>query len=203
MEGWRPCILINHTTTPLNIHNAPSDISNVRESTPNHIDTTRVERSICGQIAFLKGCSPMARRIDWKTLKRTEAAQLAGIVEIKARDLFRSQLRGGLTGLFDSCKSVATHVGSQPKALSASSSSELKPSELRLLLDASLLTFALHVEARLASALGQGFYTIGPCGEEQLSAIALALRPTDAVALHYRHVAVSVARQVWGCLFFL
>ena len=29
---------------------------------------------------------------------------------------------------------------------------------------ASLSTFLLHVESRIASACGQGFYTIGPCG---------------------------------------
>ena len=30
-------------------------------------------------------------------------------------------------------------------------------------------TCLLHAESRVASALGQGFYTIGPCGEELLS----------------------------------
>lgn len=53
-----------------------------------------------------------------------------------------------------------------------------------------------HSEARIASSLGQGFYTIGPCGEELLGGIALNLRPTDSSALHYRHVATSVTRQL-------
>ena len=44
--------------------------------------------------------------------------------------------------------------------------------------------------------LGYGYYTIGPCGEELLSAVALALRSTDSVALHYRHVGLSIARQL-------
>ena len=51
-------------------------------------------------------------------------------------------------------------------------------------------------EARIASSLGLGFYTIGPCGEELLGAVALHLRPTDASALHYRHVATSITRQL-------
>ena len=49
---------------------------------------------------------------------------------------------------------------------------------------------------RSPTACAQGFYTIGPCGEEALGAAALALRPDDAVALHYRHLAVSVVRQL-------
>lgn len=61
-------------------------------------------------------------------------------------------------------------------------------------LTAGLLTFALHIEARVASAIGEGFYTIGPCGEEALAAVGLALRSSDAVALHYRHLATSIAR---------
>lgn len=51
-------------------------------------------------------------------------------------------------------------------------------------------------EARIASSLGIGFYTIGPCGEELLGAVALNLRATDSTALHYRHVATSVTRQL-------
>jgi 2-oxoisovalerate dehydrogenase E1 component len=58
-----------------------------------------------------------------------------------------------------------------------------------------MATFALHVEARQASALGEGFYTIGPCGEELLGAVGLVLRPDDGVALHYRHLATQVARH--------
>jgi len=59
-----------------------------------------------------------------------------------------------------------------------------------------MLTFALHIEARIASAIGEGFYTIGPCGEEALAAVGLVLRSNDAVALHYRHLATSLARGV-------
>jgi hypothetical protein len=99
--------------------------------------------------------------------------------------------------------------------------SQLPPHAIDTCLTAALLTFALHIEARIASAIGEGcstlhspmpfstppppsslsatsapphaaatagFYTIGPCGEEALAAVGLALRSTDAVALHYRHL---------------
>eukprot|EP00981_Chlorochromonas_danica_P010016 scaffold2924_cov165-Ochromonas_danica.AAC.3 len=51
-------------------------------------------------------------------------------------------------------------------------------------------------EARIASYLGKGFYTIGPCGEELLGLTSLHLTKKDVVALHYRHVANSVVRQL-------
>jgi len=62
-------------------------------------------------------------------------------------------------------------------------------------LDASMATMALHVHARIAALVGEGFYTIGPCGEESLSTIGSLLRPCDSSALHYRHTAISMARQ--------
>lgn len=42
----------------------------------------------------------------------------------------------------------------------------LSESQILLTLDAAMATFHLHVESRIASLCGQGFYTIGPCGEE-------------------------------------
>jgi 2-oxoisovalerate dehydrogenase E1 component len=68
--------------------------------------------------------------------------------------------------------------------------------QIRTTLDAALTAFCLHVEARIAALCGRGFYTIGPCGEELLAAAAFALQPTDSVALHYRHIAVNMARQL-------
>ncbi len=54
------------------------------------------------------------------------------------------------------------------------------------------VTVLLHISAsslcRACFTLMPGFYTIGPCGEEALAAVGLALRSTDAVALHYRHL---------------
>lgn len=46
----------------------------------------------------------------------------------------------------------------------------------------------------MASYLGKGFYTIGPCGEELLGLTSLHMTDKDLVALHYRHVANSVVR---------
>jgi TPP-dependent pyruvate/acetoin dehydrogenase alpha subunit len=66
----------------------------------------------------------------------------------------------------------------------------------KILVDAALATFLLHCEARIASSRGKGFYTIGPCGEEMLACIGVCLEETDTSALHYRHVAAEVARQL-------
>ena len=59
-----------------------------------------------------------------------------------------------------------------------------------------MATFALHVNARIASSVGKGYYTIGPCGEESLSPVGLLLEDCDSSALHYRHTAISLARQL-------
>jgi len=63
-------------------------------------------------------------------------------------------------------------------------------------LEAALATFCLHIESRIAAVLGRGFYTIGPCGEEALSAAAHCLQPQDSLALHYRHYGINLCRQL-------
>jgi len=68
--------------------------------------------------------------------------------------------------------------------------------EIKITLDAAMAAFCLHVESRIAALCGRGFYTIGPCGEELLSAIGLSLEDQDDTALHYRHLGVSLARQL-------
>jgi pyruvate/2-oxoglutarate/acetoin dehydrogenase E1 component/TPP-dependent pyruvate/acetoin dehydrogenase alpha subunit len=73
---------------------------------------------------------------------------------------------------------------------------EMSTEMIRISLDAALAAFCLHLHARIAALVGKGFYTIGPCGEETLASAALALRPEDSVALHYRHVAINLARQL-------
>lgn len=63
------------------------------------------------------------------------------------------------------------------------------------LLKSVISTFLLHYHSRVASACGNGFYTIGPCGEENLAAAALALdNDRDTAALHYRHLGISLMR---------
>ena len=63
---------------------------------------------------------------------------------------------------------------------------------MHALVDAGLLTFLGHCESRVASLLGKGFYTIGPCGEEVMGVLGAVLNKDDPMALHYRHVAASV-----------
>ena len=64
------------------------------------------------------------------------------------------------------------------------------------MLRAGMMTFCSHVEGRVASFFGRGFYTIGPGGEELMAAVGELLRPTDFVCLHYRHLATQFARQL-------
>ena len=65
-----------------------------------------------------------------------------------------------------------------------------------LTLRAAMATTHLHTQSRIAAFEGYGFYTIGPCGEELLAALALGLQPTDPMALHYRHLGTLIARQL-------
>eukprot|EP00943_MAST-04B_sp_MAST-4B-sp1_P008904 g8904.t1 len=75
-------------------------------------------------------------------------------------------------------------------------STGLSKAQVLNIVDAGMLTFLLHVESRVASACGHGFYTIGPCGEEMLGAVGEALNLEDAVALHYRHLSVNIVRSL-------
>ena len=67
---------------------------------------------------------------------------------------------------------------------------------LTKIIDAGMASFLLHVKSREAAFQGKGFYTIGPCGEELLGGIGLALRKTDNLALHYRHLSTSLFRNM-------
>ncbi len=64
------------------------------------------------------------------------------------------------------------------------------------LIRAGFASFALHCHSRVASMLSQGFYTIGPCGEELVGATGLVLRETDSACLHYRHLTTLIARHL-------
>ena len=126
----------------------------------------------------------LGRRWYNRVVKSKEIAELA---EVKQRARFGEQLRQGAAG--------AASPGPPASDLRQAA---LSRDDARLLLDAGLATFLLHVEARIASLLGEGFYTIGPCGEELLGALGLALRDGDGAALHYRHLAVQLARALRG-----
>lgn len=117
-------------------------------------------------------------------LRVIKAADLAKLPEVQQRSLLEAQLaQQQCTVSPDLSVPTMDHPLIQDKE------------RLLTVVEASLATFLLHVESRISSALGHGFYTIGPCGEELLSAVGVALREDDAVALHYRHLATQIARH--------
>jgi 2-oxoisovalerate dehydrogenase E1 component len=72
----------------------------------------------------------------------------------------------------------------------------LNKEDYTILLTGALTTFNLQCEARIASFLGKGYYTIGPCGEELLGSIGLLFGKNDKFALHYRHLATQIVYQL-------
>ena len=123
-----------------------------------------------------------ADAVDLKTLRKTNVSAFADLAEVKQREKFLAQLEIG--------------VPSSDVEVTKFRNSQLTPEGLKLAITSGFATFLLHVEARIASSLGHGFYTIGPCGEEVLSAVALNLRAEDPSALHYRHVGTAILRQL-------
>eukprot|EP00929_Paragymnodinium_shiwhaense_P077325 TRINITY_DN39818_c0_g2_i1.p1 TRINITY_DN39818_c0_g2~~TRINITY_DN39818_c0_g2_i1.p1 ORF type:complete len:777 (-),score=162.47 TRINITY_DN39818_c0_g2_i1:152-2482(-) len=115
-----------------------------------------------------------------------EAGRLDELPEVRQRAIFRDELAAGSCG---------SHRTAQPGQLTFADAG-LRPEQVEMLLDVGLATFLLHVEARIANQVGEGFYTIGPGGEESLAAVGLALRSDDPAALHYRHLATTLARAL-------
>jgi len=118
---------------------------------------------------------------DLPALRLERAEEISQLAEVVECDRFAQQLRSGCC---------------EPPASAAPGLGGLSAEDAGLALDAGFLTFLTHVESRISSAVGHGFYTIGPCGEETMAAVGLALRPTDAMALHYRHLATQITRQL-------
>lgn len=56
------------------------------------------------------------------------------------------------------------------------------------------LSRSLDRVSRAMQAAGQGYYTIGSSGHENMAAVAAALRPTDMAFLHYRDAAFQIQR---------
>jgi 2-oxoisovalerate dehydrogenase E1 component len=121
------------------------------------------------------------------SLRADRAADIVKLVEVQHRSAF-SRL------LSDGAALEAAGAARPPRASFADAG--VSPEEAMLAIEAGFHTFNMHVESRIASLLGEGFYTIGPCGEELMAGVGLALRPTDPAALHYRHLGVQVARQL-------
>ena len=125
---------------------------------------------------------------EYESLRQDYARQIDTLPEVQAWKRL-------LEHFSKSHSSFARHTKSSNRAQSESSLS-FPNDQLPLLVDSMLTTFALHVESRIASLVGKGFYTIGPCGEETLAAAALALQPQDSMALHYRHLGIQIMRQL-------
>ena len=51
---------------------------------------------------------------------------------------------------------------------------------VRTALTAAMATTSLHTQSRIAAYGGYGYYTIGPCGEELMAALGLAMRLAGA-----------------------
>lgn len=118
-------------------------------------------------------------------LRQLRKVELVKVAEVIDRSSWLSKT---LTKTFDksALQSLEQRLGA----------SKLADKDLKTALKGGLLTYLLHCEARIASYLGKGFYTIGPCGEELLGLTSLHLSEKDVMALHYRHVANSVVRQL-------
>ncbi|MDP2434318.1 MAG: thiamine pyrophosphate-dependent enzyme [archaeon] len=115
-------------------------------------------------------------------LRASKASELAGLAEVQSDEQFAGILRDPASGsLVPSGQSLEE--------------SGMSREQVRTVLKLGMATQLLHREARVASFLGKGFYTIGPCGEELLGAVGLHLSATDPVALHYRHIATQMVRQ--------
>jgi hypothetical protein len=124
--------------------------------------------------------------VNLPSLREANKLDISQISEVKQREIFLKSLE---------------NAAASPPSLNNTSiqrfhNSGMTISQLQQVVDAGMMTFLLHVESRIASSLGQGFYTIGPCGEESLSAIGLNFKESDASALHYRHVSLSILRQL-------
>mmetsp|Transcript_15059 Transcript_15059/g.35449 ORF Transcript_15059/g.35449 Transcript_15059/m.35449 type:complete len:847 (+) Transcript_15059:220-2760(+) len=119
----------------------------------------------------------------YATKRSEKASEIAELPEIRQSLLFGQQLRSGSLEPY-------RPSGGGKALLSVATREEVLSS-----LQAGFVTFALASEARVASALGEGLYTIGPCGEELLAAVGTVLRADDSVALHYRHLATQLARH--------
>jgi hypothetical protein len=113
--------------------------------------------------------------VNYKALKKSKVAEYSKIPEIQFRDKFKNGILS-LTGA---------------NLDSSYSGNGLKPipdSSMQVAIVGGIATFLLHCEARIASSIGQGFYTIGPCGEELLSVVSCNLRESDATIGTWRHL---------------
>eukprot|EP00055_Hartaetosiga_balthica_P006411 m.20037 g.20037 ORF g.20037 m.20037 type:complete len:807 (+) comp5207_c0_seq1:104-2524(+) len=122
------------------------------------------------------------REAKWEEIEK--------IPEMKQLGIFREQLSSEET--FQHSKETFSNAKFNVPLSAAGVDRE---TYLRLI-RAGMMTFCSHVEARIASFLGEGFYTIGSGGEELMSAVGAVLQRQDYVCLHYRHLGTQFARQL-------
>ncbi len=115
-------------------------------------------------------------------------ARLQDLPEVRQK----AALRGWLAGLNEG-DTLAAELADLKTLPSADM---MTSKDASLVIRAGFATFLTHVESRVASYIGEAFYTIGPCGEELVGVLGALARPTDPMALHYRHLAVQMARQL-------
>eukprot|EP01065_Artemidia_motanka_P042786 TRINITY_DN5793_c1_g1_i1.p1 TRINITY_DN5793_c1_g1~~TRINITY_DN5793_c1_g1_i1.p1 ORF type:complete len:824 (+),score=262.69 TRINITY_DN5793_c1_g1_i1:72-2543(+) len=121
---------------------------------------------------------------DMPAMREMRAKDIAALPEVLQAQRFAEELR---TGDLEVPSTMLNHT---------LETAGMEPETLMQLIKGGMATSLLHVEARVSALLGVGFYTIGPGGEELTGVAGLALRPTDGMALHYRHTAAQVCRQL-------
>jgi len=87
--------------------------------------------------------------IDYLGLKAAKLAEFSKISEVRYREKFLQGLRALET---DNSNATSTSKVSAPAA---------PDNVLVTTIESGMTTFLLHCEARIASSIGQGFYTIG------------------------------------------
>ena len=105
-------------------------------------------------------------KLPWRSLtnvsipdfRRGMEKEIDALPEIKARNDLLSFLRASSSTGFS--PSPFNHVPPEPPT--DGYRHVMSPHQIRTTLDAAIATFHLHVESRIASLCGQGFYTIGP-----------------------------------------
>lgn len=143
---------------------------------------------------FYKSCNPIIVR-QYNDLRQKHEKDIVNLPEYKSRSNLQNFLRSK-ADRGDTPPLVTTNV-TVPTPPPLGYQNTLTQDQIKLCIDAAIATFHLHVESRIAALCGQGFYTIGPCGEEMLCSIGFAIDPyVDALALHYRHLSTSIVRQL-------
>jgi 2-oxoisovalerate dehydrogenase E1 component len=121
-------------------------------------------------------------------MRERHNAAISNLPEIQQLNVLR-------TALIKETIRPSGHVRSLSEARSAHPN-VFSSKNLSIVLDAALMTSLLHIESRAASIMGEGFYTIGPGGEELMGALGVTAHVTDPMALHYRHLATQIARRL-------